>query len=37
MQRFKEHLAEQLRFIEWSSRDFDTGDEAEVKRIAIAI
>ena len=37
MQRFKEHLAAQMRFIEKSCRDFDAGDEAESQRIAVAL
>jgi hypothetical protein len=37
MDRFKEHLARQLRFIDKSCQDFDAGDEAEAQRIATAI
>jgi hypothetical protein len=37
MQRFKEHLATQLRFIKKSCQDFDAGDETEAQRIAVSI
>ena len=37
MDRFKEHLAAQLRFIERSNQWFDAGDEAEAQRIATSV
>lgn len=37
MDRFKEHLATQLRFIERSNQWFDAGDEAEAQRIATSV
>jgi hypothetical protein len=37
MDRFKEHLASQLRFIEKSCQSFDAGDDAEAQRIALAL
>ncbi len=36
MNRFKQHLANQLRFIERSCQAFDSGDETEAQRIAIS-
>jgi hypothetical protein len=37
MDRFKDHLATQLRFIERSCQHFDAGDEAEAQRIATSL
>jgi hypothetical protein len=37
MQRFKEHLATQMRFVERSCQHFDAGDEAEAQRIAASL
>jgi hypothetical protein len=37
MDRFKERLADQLRFIERSCQAFDAGDEAEAQRIATSV
>jgi hypothetical protein len=37
MNRFEEHLAAQLRFIDRSCQAFDAGDEPEAQRIAISI
>jgi hypothetical protein len=37
MDRFKEHLAAHLRFIERSCQVFDAGDEAEAQRIATSV
>jgi hypothetical protein len=37
MDRFKMHLAAQLRFIERSCQAFDAGDEAESQRVATAV
>ena len=37
MQRFKEHLAMQLRFIDRSCRVYDEGDQGEAHRIAVAL
>jgi hypothetical protein len=37
MDRFKERLADQLRFIERSCQGFDAGDEAEAQRIATSV
>lgn len=37
MNRLKEQLADQLRFIEKSCREFDAGDHAETKRIAASL
>jgi hypothetical protein len=37
MDRFKEHLAAHLRFIERSNHWFDAGDDAEAQRIATSV
>lgn len=37
MDRFRKHLADQLRLIERSCQALDAGDEAEAQRIAIAV
>ena len=37
MDRFKQHLATQLRFIERSCQAFDAGDDSEAQRIATSV